>query len=65
MCLASSPERRHYLTNISNKWKIFFNKLLFKLDHHQNKSGDTIEKTQDRRPVDIEVSGSCELWYIS
>jgi hypothetical protein len=56
--------------------KKFFNKhfsqmanlcqrILIELDHHQKESSDTVQKTQDRRPVDIEVSGSCEFWYIS
>jgi hypothetical protein len=40
-------------------------KLLLKLDHHQKERSDTVEKTQDRRPVYIEVSGSCEFWYAS
>jgi hypothetical protein len=40
-------------------------KLLLKLDHHQKERSDTVEKTQDRRPVYIEVSGSCEFWYTS
>jgi hypothetical protein len=40
-------------------------RILIELDHHQKESSDTVQKTQDRRPVDTEVSGSCELWYIS
>jgi hypothetical protein len=57
--------RRNYLTNISHKWQIFVKESLIELDHHQKESSDTVQKTQDRRPVDIEVSGSCEFWYIS
>jgi hypothetical protein len=55
----------NYLTNISHTWQICAKESLIELDHHQKESSDTVQKTQDRRSVDIEVSGSCELWYIS
>jgi hypothetical protein len=56
---------RNYLTNISHTWQICAKESLIELDHHQKESSDTVQKTQNRRSVDIEVSGSREFWYIS